>query len=70
MVALITALLAAVTEACKSYVARLDWEKTTHKENATNEIEDEIDACAANGTAADLLRIERLKQRLDALRQS
>lgn len=67
MIPLLSAFLAAFTEACKAYVARLEWEKTTHKETTTNALQDEMDDCAAHGTAADLLRIERLKQRLVAL---
>lgn len=69
MIPLLSAFLAAFTAACKAYVARLEWEKLTHKETTLNALEDEMDVLAADGSPAAKLRMERLAIRRDRLCQ-
>lgn len=56
-----------LTEAVKLWREELDWKKTTYQETTTHDLQDQIDACAADGSAAAMLRAERLKQRLTAI---
>ena len=56
-----------LTEAIKLWREELEWKKTTHKETTTYELQDKIDECAADGSPAAKLRLERYAQRLAAL---
>lgn len=52
-----------LTEGLKLWRDQLDWKKKTYKETRTNELDDEIDVLAADGSPAAKLRLERLNQR-------
>jgi len=51
--------LNAIAPACNAYVAWVKWEKSKEIDN----LEDEISACAAIGSAASELRMEQLSLR-------
>lgn len=67
MMPLLTALFEAIAAACKAYVARVEWEQTTHKDNLIYELENEKLRLADSGTPADKLRLELISKRLRAL---
>ena len=64
-------IVAAITAALRAYVATVEWRQQTE----IDRLEDEIDALAADGSAAAKLRLERLglrltRKRLRALQSS
>jgi hypothetical protein len=61
-----TGILAAITAALTAYSSWVRWQLETE----TDEIEDEIDRLAADGSPAAKLRIQRLAQRLRKKRES
>jgi len=61
----VNGLLTAIIAACSAYSEWVKWQRETELDH----IEDEMDHCAADGSAASELRLERLAKRLKRKRE-